>query len=438
MNEELGCRVPRGSGPQRCACRGLSSPAGKDAGPAQIQQLGGPGLVWHRHAVPVGAQALPESPSVCRTGQGGAEATLRPRQKVYISRAGEDNTGAPGKGRAEKPRQETKGNSSPVWDTEERTEYALLFVTLYSAVVSGKAYGASIFQTASHQAGAGGAGVQPLPITQRWGGSDELRGRAGGLWSQPHPNRSCAPCLSCDVPMLLSKVCESERAPAFRCVIRHCWHTGLGAGAPRRPGLQGHRREPREGARPASSPRKGAPSLQMPLLCKVLSFLSTQTPCCPLRKMSPETSRLGVGYSPELLYPHRIHSARNSDPRRTPNTSTHPPSLFPSQTCSPSPWHPLLKLGPFQAPSPWAPSDYTAVPAQRHPGPSIPLLKAPRSLSRYPPLLSTAPSGSGVLPEKINNHWFPDDQLHARWPPGGWFSSLPRSIPAPHPAPLPA
>lgn len=150
--------------------------------PHRFSTWGDLGWVRHRYAVAVRAQVLPESPPVCRTSQGGAEATLRPRQKVYISWAGEDNAGAPGKGRAEKPRQGTEGNSSPVWDTEERTENALLFVTLSSAVVSGKAHGASIFQTASHQVGVGGgaAWCNPFPSC-REGVSDELRSRVGGL-----------------------------------------------------------------------------------------------------------------------------------------------------------------------------------------------------------------------------------------------------------------
>lgn len=73
---------------------------------------------------------------------------------------GEDDAGALGKGGAEKPRQETEGSSSPVWDTEERTGYVLLLVTVSSAAASVTAHEASIFPTAIHKA-EGLEGVNP-------------------------------------------------------------------------------------------------------------------------------------------------------------------------------------------------------------------------------------------------------------------------------------
>lgn len=92
---------------------------------------------------------------------------------------GEDDAGTRGKGGAEKLRQGTEGSKSPVWDTEERTEYALLFVTVSSAGASGTAHGASIFQTAIHKAG-GLGGVSPSRCAGWCCGLMSCGGKAGG------------------------------------------------------------------------------------------------------------------------------------------------------------------------------------------------------------------------------------------------------------------
>lgn len=133
------------------------------------------GWLRHQHAAAVGAQVPPESPPVCRTGQGGAEATLRPRRKVYVSRVGGNNAGAPGKEGAEKPRQGPEAN----FGTQKREWNMHFHLSLFLLQwFREKPTEPASSKLKSPSGGSGGAGATPSHHTGMGGGLMSY-GRAG-------------------------------------------------------------------------------------------------------------------------------------------------------------------------------------------------------------------------------------------------------------------